>query len=178
MSVNRKSTKKNKKTVKNNSKKNDIKNDTKKNKKILKTHCEKKFCDLYTRKLYDMFSAYLTKDQLKDKKLQKKIKNKDMKMCKLYFCNEGCKGTLLQKGKGFPKLDKIVQQEKMYGKEFVRDLRKELFKNKTDILVDNVHEKIPAEISKNYKEKGALSICDHYIPNGSIELLSKRIIEK
>ena len=166
-----------KKTIKKTVKK-IVKNDTKKNKKTLKAHCEKKFCDLYTRKLYDMFSVYHTKEQLKDKKLQKKIKNQDTKMCKLYFCNEGCKGTLLQKGKKFPKLDKNVQQEKIYGKEFVRDLRKELFENKKDILVDNVHEKIPAEITKNYKEKGAISICDHYIPNGSIELLSKRIMEK
>jgi hypothetical protein len=169
--------KKTKKTIKNTIKKT-VKNDTKKNKKTLKRNCEKKFCDLYTRKLYDMFSVYHTKEQLKDEKLQKKIKNQDTKMCKLYFCNEGCKGTLLQKGKRFPKLDKIVQQEKMYGKEFVRNLRKELFENKTDILVENVHEKIPSEITKNYKEKGALSICDHYIPNGSVQLLSKRIMEK
>ena len=100
-----------------------------------------------------------------------------MKSCKVYFCNEGCKGTILEEGKKFPKLNKENKQIEMYGKKALQDLRKELFKNKTNILIDNVHDKMPKRISKNYKKKGAISICDHYIPNGSIELLSKKMIE-
>ena len=112
-----------------------------------------------------------------NKKLQKRIKNSTMKSCKVYFCNEGCKGTILEEGKKFPKLNKENKQIEMYGKNALQDLRKELFKNKTNILIDNVHDKMPKRISKNYKKKVAISICDHYIPNGSIELLSKKMIE-
>ena len=112
-----------------------------------------------------------------NKKLQKTIKNRGMKTCKVFFCNEGCKGTILEEGKKFPKLNKENKQIEMYGKKAVQDLRKELFKNKTNILIDNVHDKMPKRISKNYKKKGAISICEHYIPNGSMELLSKKIIQ-
>ena len=59
----------------------------------------------------------------------------------------------------------------------MQDTRKQLFKNKTNILVDNVHDKIPKRISENYKKKGAISICEPYIPNGSLELLSTKFVE-
>ena len=31
--------------------------------------------------------------------------------------------------------------------------------------------------TKNYKKKGAISICEHYIPNGSVEAVSKIIAQ-
>ena len=143
--------------------------------KTQKRNCERKFCKLYTKKAMKLYSGLSTKKI--NKKLQKRIKNSTMKSCKVYFCNEGCKGTILEEGKKFPKLNKENKQIEMYGKNALQDLRKELFKNKTNILIDNVHDKMPKRISKNYKKKGAISICDHYIPNGSIELLSKKMIE-
>ena len=137
--------------------------------------CENDFCKLYTKKSMKFYSGLATKTEKHNKKLLNKIKNKTMKSCKVLFCNEGCKGTILEKGKKFPKLNKENKQIEMYGKKWVQDLRKELFKNKTNILENNVHNKMPKRISKNYKKKGAISICEHYIPNGSIEALSKEI---
>jgi hypothetical protein len=145
--------------------------------KTQKRNCENKFCKLYTKTSMKLFSGLATKNEKRNEKIQKRIKNSIMKSCKVSFCNEGCKGTILEEGKKFPKLNKENIQIKMYGKKAVQYLRKELFKNKTNILIDNVHDKMPNRISKNYKKKGAISICDHYIPNGSIELLSKKIVE-
>jgi hypothetical protein len=145
--------------------------------KTQKRNCKNKFCKLYTKKSMKFYSGLASKSEKKNKKLQKRIKNSTMKSCKVLFCNEGCKGTILEEGKKFPKLNKENTQIEMYGKKAVQDLRKELFKNKTNILIDNVQDKMPKRISKNYKKKGAISICDHYIPNGSIEILSKKIIE-
>jgi len=139
--------------------------------KTQKRNCENKFCKLYTKKSMKLFPSLGTKKE------NKRIKNRTMKSCKVFFCNEGCKGTILEEGKKFPKLNKENKQIEMYGKKAVQDLRKELFKNKTNILIDNVHDKMPKRISKNYKKKGAISICEHYIPNGSMELLSKKIIQ-
>jgi len=34
-----------------------------------------------------------------NKKLLKQVKNSTMKSCKVLFCNEGCKGTILEEGK-------------------------------------------------------------------------------
>lgn len=130
-------------------------------------NCENKFCKLYTKTFMKLLKP----------KHKQKVKKNTMKSCKLYFCNEGCKGTILEEGKQFPKLNKDNKQIEVYGKKRVQDIRKELFKNKTNILIDNVHEKMPKRISKNYKKKGAISICDHYIPNGSIEYLSKEIMK-
>ena len=145
--------------------------------KTQKRNCENKFCKLYTKKSMKFYSSLATKKEKVNKKLLKRAKNSTMRSCKVLFCNEGCKGTILEEGKKFPKLNKENKQIEMYGKKAVQDLRKELFKNKTNILIDNVHDKMPKRISKNYKKKGAISICDHYIPNGSIELLSKKIIQ-
>ena len=145
--------------------------------KTQKRNCENKFCKLYTKKSMKFYRSLATKKEKVNKKLLKRAKNSTMRSCKVLFCNEGCKGTILEEGKKFPKLNKENKQIEMYGKKAVQDLRKELFKNKTNILIDNVHDKMPKRISKNYKKKGAISICEHYIPNGSMELLSKKIIQ-
>lgn len=148
-------------------------------KKTQKRNCENKFCKLYTKKSMELYSGLATKNEKINKKLQKTIKNRVMKTCKVFFCNEGCKGTLLEEGKKFPKLNKQIykNQLEMFGKKAMQDTRKQLFKNKTNILVDNVHDKIPKRISENYKKKGAISICEPYIPNGSLELLSTKFVE-
>lgn len=148
-----------------------LKNKTQK--RIAKKKCENKFCKLYTKTRFNLFKPL---HPIKSSKSEKnKIKKSMMKSCKYIFCNNGCRGTILQKGKDFPKLNKQNTQIEMYGKEFVENLRKKLFNGKTNILVDNVQDTMPKEISESYKKKGAISICDHYIPNGSIELLSKKI---
>jgi hypothetical protein len=145
-----------------------------KNNKTQKRNCENKFCKLYTKKVIDFGKGLETKSEKKNKKIQQRIKNSAMKSCKVVFCNEGCKGTILEEGKKFPKLNKEIE---IYDKKEIQDFRKELFKNKTNILIDNVQDKMPKRISKRYKKKGAISICEHYIPHGTLEALSKKIIE-
>ena len=144
-----------------------------------KQNCENNFCKLYTKKRTELFSGLMTKKEKKkyskNNYLNKKIKNQTMKTCKLYFCNDGCKGTILEKGKRFPKLNKLVKQEEFYGKKWIRNFRKKLFKNRTDILVDNVQDIMPPKLTKKYKSNGAISICDHYIPNGSLEYIGKQL---
>ena len=141
--------------------------------KTQKRNCKNKFCKLYTKKFIKLFPFLVIKNGKRNKKLQKGLKNSTMKTCKLYFCNEGCKGTIFEEGKKFPKMNKEILEE--YGKKVLQQTRKELFTNKTNILIDNVHNKTPKRISKIYKKKGAISICGKYIPNGSIDLMSKYI---
>jgi len=108
--------------------------------------------------------------KIKDK--NKKIKN-TMKVCKFFYCNDGCKGTTVESGKNYPKL-----KENMYihlDKKQAKKFRKKLFKNKTDILVDNVPYNMPLEIKKRYLDRGALSICEPYIKDGSLDITSSKI---
>ena len=142
-------------------------------KRIAKNKCKNNFCKLYTKTSMNFYKPLKPIKRTKSEK--NKIKQSIMKSCKYIFCNNGCRGTILQKGKDFPKLNKQNSQIEMYGKEFVENLRKELFNGKTNILVDNVQDKMPKQISESYKKKGAISVCEQYIPNGSIEVLSKKI---
>jgi hypothetical protein len=82
------------------------------NKKMLKNktkkrNCENRFCKLFTKKSMKLYSGLATKKEKINKKLQKKLKKSAMKSCKVLFCNEGCKGTILEEGEKFPKLNKL-----------------------------------------------------------------------
>jgi len=118
----------------------------------------------------------IVKNTYMNKKTKTGIKNKTMKMCKATFCNEGCKGTIFEKGKKFPQLNKNIE-EHYKNKKGAIIIRKELFKDKTDILTDNVPDGIPKRVSNNYKKQGAMSVCDIYVPHGTLDLISEKINE-
>ena len=82
-------------------------------KRIAKKKCENKFCKLYTKTRFNLFKPL---HPIKSSKSEKnKIKKSMMKSCKYIFCNNGCRGTILQKGKDFPKLNKQNSQIEIYG---------------------------------------------------------------
>jgi hypothetical protein len=96
-----------------------------------------------------------------------------MKSCQKTYCNNGCKGSTLEAGKKLPKIDKSIQI--IIDKKQAEEFRKKLFKNRTDILEDNVPYNMPLKIKKQFLEKGALSICVPYIKDGGLEYISNNI---
>ena len=149
-----------------------VNNKTRKNPRYTRKqmqYCKKDFCKLYSNKFFNYMQS-LQKKKIKGK--NKFIKEK-MKQCKFTHCNIGCKGTLLEEGKKFPKLnEKMVL---IYDLKKAKTFRKKFFKNKKNALEDNVPYNMPLKIKKKYLEKGALSICEHYIKDGSFDLVAKQI---
>lgn len=127
--------------------------------------CSKQFCrgflipkgEQWTRKL-------LKKINTKAKTFKYTAKQKkDLEAgCKLHYCNPDCKGTIFQKGKKMPVL---VEAKPFKGsnKKFLmnlsRNMRKKIFKGKTNVLKNGMYEKLPLKTRKLLQEKGALSGC-------------------
>jgi hypothetical protein len=108
----------------------------------------------------------ITKDEqkllTKLKKQSKKQTNSLTKNYKLYNCNINCKNTLLEPGPAneIPKhMQKSFGNSKKLIKLFTKR-RKDLFKNKTNILVDNFYENMPELDKKKLLKEGAISSCN------------------
>jgi hypothetical protein len=152
-------------TRKKNNKLNNKKNNTK---KCIETFVEKKikpwinFSDNEIKKLEN---KKLTNEE---KKLLTKLKkqrpnqiNNLKKQYKLYNCNINCKNTLLEPGppNQIPKsMRKKYHNSKKLIKIFTKR-RKDIFKNKSNVLIDNFYEKMPTEIKNTLKNEGAISGC-------------------
>jgi hypothetical protein len=131
--------------------------------------CENDFCKKYSEKASKIFTPL-------NKTIRKKQKTSIRKSCRLFYCNPGCKGTLMEKGKQMPRLDPLLTKENpFYNKQGAKEFRKKWFGNKRDVLVDDVYQNVPPNIKKNFKKKGSLSICEPFIPNGSLELINKNL---
>ena len=107
----------------------------------------------------------LTKEEeklLTKLKIQRKNQIKNLtKNYKLYNCNINCKNTLLEPGPAdeIPKsMKKLFHNSKKLIKIFTKR-RKEVFKNKTNILKDNFYENIPKLEKKKLLKEGAISAC-------------------
>jgi hypothetical protein len=106
---------------------------------------------------------------------------------KKYYCNKECKGTILEKGepdklptellkminkkiakKGSPEYDGIVK--------LIINQRKEIFKNKNDVLVDSFYEKLPKKDIDKMKQKNAVSGCVVISPYN--KTISKKTMKK
>jgi len=75
------------------------------------------------------------------------------------FCNPGCKGTFLEPGnKLTPTYYKKYKDNKDLIKIFEND-RKELFGDKTNVLIDEFYEKAPKKFVDKLKKDGAISLC-------------------
>lgn len=59
-------------------------------------------------------------------------------------------------------------------KKEAHEIRKNLFKGKTDILDNGFYEKIPDDVKNGFKKNGALSICEPFVKNGSLHSAYKR----
>jgi hypothetical protein len=75
------------------------------------------------------------------------------------FCNPGCKGTFLEPGnKLTPEYYKKFKDNKELIKIFEND-RKELFGDRTNVLIDDFYEKASTKFVEKLKKEGAISLC-------------------
>ncbi len=128
--------------------------------------CGKKFCrgffipkgEQWTRKIV----TKINKKKGKTFKYTRKQK-KDLEVtCKLHYCNPTCKGTIFQKGKEMPTLEEtkhLKGKNKKFMNTFSKNMRKNIFKGKTNVLKDGFYEKLPSKTRKLLLKEGALSGC-------------------
>lgn len=79
------------------------------------------------------------------------------------FQNPTCKGTFFEPGKGFSK--EFIRKQKLKGDmlKFSMQQRKEVFGNKTDVLVNGFYEKLSRKYINELKKQGATSACTRLI---------------
>lgn len=157
--------------MKNTHKKNNISNNkTKKNniKKCMEIFAEKRikyWSNNNDKQIKQLYNKKLTDEERKllielKKKRKEEIKT-FTKLYKLNNCNINCKNTILEPGPP----DQIPRSMyKMLGnsKELIKmfnDQRKTIFKNKTNVLVDNFYENTPKKIKTKLIKEGAISQC-------------------
>jgi hypothetical protein len=156
-------------------KKNNQSNNTKKNTKTMVNKCMETFVEKKVKywnnfmdeQINKLENKKLTKDEEKIlTKLKKNKKNKKniINLKKLYQidnCNINCKNTLLEPGSPnqIPKsMRKKYNNNKRLIKAFTKK-RKEIFKNKRNVLIDNFYENTPELTKKNLIKEGAISEC-------------------
>lgn len=137
-------------------------------KKCIDTFVEKKvkyWTDDYTKEIRKLEKKNLTKEEKKTlSKLKKQKKNQTNSLKKqytLYNCNVNCKNTLLEPGAP-NQIPKSMQKEYHNDKQLINvfnNQRKEIFKNKTNVLIDNFYENTPAKVKKQLLKEGAISQC-------------------
>ncbi len=117
---------------------------------------------------------YAAKQMEKQKRdVLKNIKNKNEKaflgafvkslkytdeMCAKEYCNPGCKATIYEPGKNLSK-NYIKGMKFPMLANTVKKIRKGIFGKKTNVLVNDFYEGLPAANVKKYKNHGAISGC-------------------
>lgn len=156
------------------------KNISKKNitKKCMDTFAKKKiiyWTDDYTKEIKKLENKKnVTKEEkqllTKLRKQKKEQINILTKNYKLYNCNVNCKNTLLEPGPP-NQIPKYMQKSFGNSKELIKIFtkrRKDIFKNKTNVLKDNFYENVPEEAKKKLIKEGAISECALPFTGGSI----------
>lgn len=128
--------------------------------------CGKKFCQGFFVPRGEKFTRKVLKGingkKAKTFKYSNKQKKELEKTCKLHYCNPTCKGTIFQRGKAMPILEETKQlkgKQKKFMNDIAKQIRKEYFKGKTNVLKHGFYEKLPAKTRKLIQEKGATSGC-------------------
>jgi hypothetical protein len=87
------------------------------------------------------------------------------------YCNPGCKNTIFESGKDFPKsLEKKLMDNKtlktLKNKKLnkmllslSKDMRKNIFGNNTNVLNEDFYKKLNKKLVSSLKKEGALSGC-------------------
>ena len=149
-------------------------NKTKKNTKEMVNKCMDTFVDKnvkywtedYTKEIRKLENKKtLTKE---DHKLLSKFKKQKInqtkslkKQYKLFNCNINCKNTILEPGPP-NQIPKSMQKEYHNNKQLIQifnNQRKSIFKNKTNVLIDNFYEKTPEKTKNKLIKEGAISSC-------------------
>jgi hypothetical protein len=100
-------------------------------------------------------------DGFNDKKTIEKGKKLELNTCKTMFCNEGCKGTILEDGPADTLPKSLVKKYKDSPGliDLFKNMRKEVFGNKTSVLKNDFFEKMKLAHLNKYKKEGAISGC-------------------
>jgi hypothetical protein len=161
--------------MKNTRKKNNQPNNkTKKNTKTMVNKCMETFGDKNVKYWTEDYTKEIRKLEKKknktkeDEKLLTKIKKQKIsqikslkKMYKLFNCNINCKNTILEPGSP-NEIPKSMQKEYHNQKELIKmykNQRKSIFKNKTNVLIDNFYENTPEKTKNKLIKEGAISSC-------------------
>jgi hypothetical protein len=137
----------------------------------------KKCIETFVEKNVNYWTSDLTKEI---KKLEKKILSKEekkiltelkqkrkerIKQLKkqyiLYNCNINCKNTLLEPGPS-NQIPESMCKEYNNNKKLIKifnNQRKNIFNNKTNVLIDDFYEKTPNKIKNQLIKEGAISNC-------------------
>jgi small-conductance mechanosensitive channel len=157
--------------MKNTLKKNSSSNNTTKKynvKKCMETFVEKKI-KFWTKDIDNQIQKLENKKMTKEEnKMLTKLKKERRetitlykKNYKLYNCNVNCKNTILEPGPP-GMIPKSMQAQYNNDKQWIQlfnKQRKSIFKNKTNVLVDNFYEKTNAKLKKQLIKEGAISQC-------------------
>ena len=97
------------------------------------------------------------------KKYKKQLPKKETASLKLYYCNVNCKDTILEPGLPDYIPESLLKLYKDDKDSIMSDLfkkqRKEIFKNKKNVLVDNFYEGISTKTKNKLIKEGAISKC-------------------
>jgi hypothetical protein len=139
-----------------------------KTKKCIERFVEKKvkyWTEDITKEIKKLENKNLTKEEKKKLTELKKNRKERIEQLKkqytMYNCNIYCKNTLLESGppNQIPKaMQKTFGNDKQLIKIF-NDQRKNIFKNKTNVLIDDFYEKTPNKIKNQLIKEGAISNC-------------------
>ena len=104
----------------------------------------------------------------------KKTKEWEKQNCKNSYCNPKCKDTIFQEGTTIPKevfknakshLSHTIKDPKLSAKAYkhtvkiFKNMRKNIFGEKTNILKNDFYEKLPTKTVNKLKKEGAISGC-------------------
>ena len=112
----------------------------------------------YSKKSIKELKKVLTKKNIK--KQNKKIRDNIISI----YCNKTCKNTLFEKGNTLSDeyINKIKKRDKNWWEEALKALKtdkKNIFNDKTDVLINGFYEKIPINKVNKIKKMGAISGC-------------------
>ena len=143
-------------------------------------NCKEKYCKKYTEKngkiIKDLITFFekLPNKTKKQQALVKKMKTKKyhdenmkklMNSCLNQYCNPGCKETLFEPTSKLPKKIEKLFKKKPTLLKFMKNVKKEMFKGKKNILKDNFYEGLTDSQVKYLKKEGAISGCVKNLPN-------------
>lgn len=125
--------------------------------------CKKDYCEKVFIKNQESFMKKFFKTvKMKPPKVTEKQQKELIQNCMKGYCNPGCKKTIFQDGKQFPK-DVVIKTKnksvKAFATKIIKGMRKEMFGKKSSILKDNFYEKLTAKTVKDIKKNGGLSGC-------------------
>jgi hypothetical protein len=130
--------------------------------------CVKTFCPKFVvrqkktlKKMTNSFSKIFKTKLNKSHKPSNSVLEKNLlKGCIKGYCNPTCKGTLFESGKGFPKsLEKEYKKKSPIVMNFIKATRKNIFKNKDNVLNNGFYNKLNNNSVKSIKKNGAISAC-------------------